>query len=663
MTMPKLHLWIPAFNRFFLLSCLLLTLIILLRIVDLVSIGRFPIPAAELAGRALWADLLTFFSIVRWLVIPYLLLYMSVSKKAGDVFYFAAITLYVLLSFSLNLYFHQTNVPLGADLFGYSLKDIKQTVGAAAGAIPTNVAVTLGVMLVVGIVAMIWFGRSEIRGDRRGFWFALVCVFLLFIPLSRSLTANNLRSEFAGNIVLNKAGFFLTRTQQHFFSRDPLTGDFNEPVAAVDPTFRIDYVQPDKYPFLHTGNAASTLTPFFTAPPQRPHIIVVLVEGLGRAFSGKGAYLGSFTPFLDSLSAHSLYWENFLSAGGRTFAVLPSMLGSLPFASNGFSELAPQLPPALTLLNLAKHNGYKTRFLYAGDASFDKMDLFARSQGVDTIIDKNNFGESYKLLPANSGGFTWGYGDDELFRKYLDVTPPDTTQPRLDVMLTVSTHSPFKVPDQEHYNQLAEQRLQSLSLKPEELQEQRRYLEVYASVLYMDHSLRGFFRELAQRPDYANTIVLITGDHRLPEIPMRSKIDRYHTLLLVHSPMLQRPAKFSSISSHLDVPASFAGLLGETPDSVTWIGNGLDTAREFRNVHQYPLMQTKNDLVDFVSGTWLLNNGSLFKISPDLDLEPVVDEEMLRTLSAGFNSFRQKNNQLLQTRQLMPDSLYRRFTR
>lgn len=179
----------------------------------------------------------------------------------------------------------------------------------------------------------------------------------------------------------------------------------------------------------------------------------------------------------------------------------------------------------------------------------------------------------------------------------------------------------------------------------------------------MDNSLRGFFRELTARADYSNTIVLITGDHRLPEIPMRSKIDRYHTLLLVHSPLLQRPAKFSSISSHLDVPASIAALLGDAPGHVTWVGTGLDTARAFRNVHQYPLMQTKNDLVDFVAGTWLLNNGSLFKILPNLDLEPATDEGVQRQLEAGFNTYRQKNNQLLQTGQLMPDSLYRRFSR
>ena len=63
------------------------------------------------------------------------------------------------------------------------------------------------------------------------------------------------------------------------------------------------------------------------------------MEGLGRAFTNKGAYLGNFTPFIDSLAEKSLYWENFLSEGGRTFAVLPSFLGSLPFAKNGFNEL------------------------------------------------------------------------------------------------------------------------------------------------------------------------------------------------------------------------------------------------------------------------------------------------------------------------------------
>jgi len=655
MNIPKLHFWIPAFNRFLLLSCLWMIIILLLRATDLFSIGNFPVAPVRLIANAIWADLLTFLSMVRWLAIPFVLLYMFVNRKAADIFYLLLISLYVLISFGLNLYFHQANVPLGADLFGYSVKDIKQTAGAAAGGLPVSVIIALAVVVVFSTAAIILFTRLQIRGDRRGFWFVLGCIILFWVPLSTSLTRNQLRSEYAANIALNKTGFFLTRAQQYFFSSEEATLPDTGYVASV------------RYPFLHNAGTDNVLAPYFQPAPVRPpNIVIVLVEGLGRAFSGQDAYLGSFTPFLDSLSQHSLYWENFLSGGGRTFAVLPSLLGSLPFAKNGFAELAPQLPNSLTLLNIAKHNGYRTRFLYAGDAGFDKMDLFAKNQSIDTIIGKENFGNGYELLPANSGGFTWGYSDAALFSKYLDVTPSDTLQPRLDIMLTVSTHSPFMVPDQAYYNELAEKHIQALPLTKERQAEHLQYKAIYASVLYMDNALRNFFKALAARPDYQHTIVLITGDHRLPEIPMRSKLDRYHTMLIVHSPLLERTAKFSSVSSHLDVAPALTAYLGgfpgfKTPSLVTWMGNGLDTARAFRNIHHYPLMQTKNDLVDFVSGTWMLNSDDLFRILPDLNLEPVTDIEKLQQLKTGFNNFRQKNNQFLQTQQLIPDSLYKQF--
>ena len=665
MKVPKLHFWIPAFNRFLLLSLLLLLLIVLIRAIDLAMIGQLPVSPAVIIPRALWADVLTFFSIIRWIAIPYLLLYMFVSKRAGDIFYLTLIILYAIISFALNLYFQQTNVPLGADLYGYSMQDIRQTVGAAAGGgLPLVTIIGLAAVLIAAVVPMILLYRKKINGDRRGFWFVLLAVFFFWIPVSKALTRSGVRSEFAGNIILNKTGYFLTRSQQYFFPSADGGEGLGEEMAA-DTLFRVQYVQPDKYPFLHTP-AGNTLLPYFRKGDRAPNVVIVLVEGLGRAFSGQGAYLGSFTPFLDSLAGSSLYWENFLSGGGRTFAVLPSILGSLPFGQNGFAEMAPDLPNALTLMNLAKHNGYRTQFMYAGEAGFDKMDQFVKNQGVDTIIDKNSFGEGYELLPVNSGGFTWGYSDEALFRKYLDATPVDSLRPRLDVMLTVSTHSPFKIPNQARYDAMAEQRIRSLGLTEEQQAAHLQYKAVYASVLYMDESLRGLFQQLQQRPDYANTIVLVTGDHRLPEIPMRSRIDRYHTLLLMHSPLLQRTAKFSSISSHMDVAPSLTGLLQAqygfaAPPYVTWVGSGLDTARTFRNVHQYPLMQTKNDLSDYVAGTYLLNSGSLFKILPNMDLEPDTDEDMAGKLEAGLGRYRKKNGQLVQTKQLLPDSLYRQY--
>jgi hypothetical protein len=62
-----------------------------------------------------------------------------------------------------------------------------------------------------------------------------------------------------------------------------------------------------------------------------------------------------------------------------------------------------------------------------------------------------------------------------------------------------------------------------------------------------------------------------------------------------------------------------------------------------------------------VSGTWMMNNDNLFKILPNLDLEAVTDEEKRQQVKTAFDNFRRKNNQLLQTQQLIPDSLYKAY--
>ncbi len=123
---------------------------------------------------------------------------------------------------------------------------------------------------------------------------------------------------------------------------------------------------------------------FFTVDSTRPpNLVFILVEGLGKAFSGPNAYLGSFTPFLDELAGKSLYWENFLASQGRTFAALPSILASLPFAEQGFNELGKRMPRHLSLMSILKHNGYRLKFYIGGDPDFDNERLFLQQQGVD----------------------------------------------------------------------------------------------------------------------------------------------------------------------------------------------------------------------------------------------------------------------------------------
>jgi uncharacterized sulfatase len=666
MKIPALHQWIPAFNRFLLYSALLQVLIFFLRLVDMLGL-RFTGKLQEIPGvmiyQALRTDLFTFFSIVRWVALPYLLLYMFISKRLANGLYLFLVCVYAITSLALIIYFQQTSVLLGADIYGYTAEDIKLTIGAAAGSFkPAFFALLLALLATITFLIVL-FARRHIKGDRRGFWFVLICLFFFRVSVSQELTANHLGTEYTGNAALNKTGYFLTRTGQHFFP-ERRTADIADLTVPAD----YKYVGGDAYPFLREANTSNVLGPFLQVDSARkPNIVIILLEGLGRAFSGRGAYLGSFTPFIDSLAQHSLYWENGLSGGGRTFAVLPTVLGSLPFASSGYNEQGPDMPPALTLINISRYNGYRARFLYSGNAGFDKMDQFLQKQGVDSIIHEPNFGKGYEKLPSYAG-FSWGYSDRALFRKYLESTPPDTSQPRLDVLLTVSTHSPFLIPGQAYYEQLATARMQQQSTDAARMSDFLQYRNVYASVMYMDDCLRGFFHAFAQRPDYQHTIFLITGDHRLPEIPMRSKIDRYHSPIIIYSPLLKRSATFSAISSHFDIGPSLLAYLQEypgfsAPQLVTWLGKGLDTARDFRNLHHYPLMQTKNDLVDYVDGAWMVNSGKLFRILPNMDLEPVQNDTMQKRLMSGFNYYLNKNDQLVQRKQLIPDSLYQAYTK
>jgi len=572
----------------------------------------------------------------------------------------------------LAQYFITTLVPLGADLWAYSWTDIKQTVGSAGG-IKAGMIIGFLVLISLALSALIYFPRKlQVNGGLA----AVLLLCLVTAGIRDVLTVTNSMmpgQEYSNNLSLNKSYFFFKSSYQYFYPAtqekdiysDSYSGDYTS-IDSDSSLSKIKYVDEKNYPFLHsTDSTADVLSPFFTPSVTPPNIVILSVEGLGRAFTNKGAYLGNFTPFIDSLAEKSLYWENFLSEGGRTFAVLPSLLSSLPFAKNGFAELGASMPKHLSLLNILKNNGYNTSFYYGGDSHFDNMDAFLQKNSITTINDEKTFPAGYTKMPEQNG-FTWGYGDKELFRRFFE-TNVAPQQPYISVVMTASTHNPFLINEQDYYLQRVEQRMTELGFDDIKKQDYRRYKKQYASILFMNDAVKGFINKYKQRPDFNNTVFLITGDHRMPEIPMSTKIDRYHVPLLIYSPLLNRRAKFSSISTHFDITPTLLAWLKkshhlQTPSIVNWMGSGLDTARQFRNRHAYPLMQTKNDIIDFVMGEYMLNGNDLYHISNTMDLNLEQNETKANELKAAFNRFKTKNNSFIKTLTLVPDSLLQKYT-
>ena len=578
-----------------------------------------------------------------------------INKKIARIFIICLSVIIVVIHAALAEYFLQTLVPLGADLFGYSLADIKQTVGAAGVSISFIFIITL---LLGSVIFLFLFIPRRIKIKP----FAAFSIVTLFI-LGALISVANITSrwkpgpEFSNSMALNKSFFFYNNCYQTFFPAEKQNVMLVENNG--DPN-HFKYTNEKQYPFLHSIDSTDVLSPFFNKAASKPNIVFIVVEGLGRAFSNEDAYLSSFTPFIDSLSNHSLYWSNFLSAGGRTFAMLPSIYGSLPFGRNGFLELGKEMPSHYSLFNILKENGYQTNFFYGGDASFDNMNLMVKMDGGN-VFDQKTFSSSYVQMPKNSSGFTWGYGDDQVFNK-VDEETRKATGPVFNAIMTLSTHNPFLIHNQEKYLQQFEQRMQQLNLSEAERDEHRRYKDQYATILFMDNSIREFINNYSKSANFQNTIFVITGDHRMPEIPMATKIDRYHVPLIIYSPMLKRAQKFKAVNTHFDIAPSLLMYLKhqydfKIPQAATWIGSGLDTTHSFRNIHASPLMQTKNDMVDFIMGDYMLHNDELYKISDKMNLDPVDDQSAKSNLEAAFARFKQKNETVVKGTSLMPANI------
>ncbi len=604
-------------------------------------------------------DLLFVLSSAIWFYTVFVLLYLVYKPIARGFTIFSAIAILILQA-SLVQYFLTTLSLLGADVWAYSWSDIKQTIGASGSLNELTIIVYLSAIVIVALLflklpAKIKFNKKAAVG--------LILTTAICAALNLASVANsyNSGSEFNNNLSTTKTHHFIKQTIAYLAGEDGID-IYSEMYAGsfFEEDRTITYIDEQQYPFLHAADTTDVLGPFFNKTPTPPNIIFIVVEGLGRAFSNNNAYLGSWTPFLDSISNHSLYWENFISASGRTFGLLPSLTASLPYGKSGFAEMQ-KMPQHISLMSILQKNGYSSSFYYGGDSRFDNMNKYLLENGVK-VNDQFNFPSGYFKMPVSSQGFSWGYGDKELARRYIS---DNKSQPFIDIILTVSTHSPFLINEQASYLNKYEEHLKLLGLNAKKEMYDPYKLQ-YASILYADDAVRNLVNQYKKKPGFSNTVFIITGDHRMPEIPIKDKLDRYHVPFIIYSPLLKRTAIFSSISTHLDVIPTLLNWLRkdynlQTPSTVSWLGTGIDTARNFRNIHNAPLMQTKLEMVDQVMGEYLLNNNILYRITSKMDVVEVSDEEIRKKAEALFTRFKIKNQKLTEGAKLIPDSIYIRF--
>ncbi|UQD56432.1 LTA synthase family protein [Flavobacterium sp. K5-23] len=557
-------------------------------------------------------------------------------KRLADILIKIVFTLVVLGQFALVKYSLTTLINLGADILGYSMADMYTTVTASE-------SLSVLYFLPFILVPMLFLGINEALkryGKEKIIIVSLLSLIPFFVILKLSF------SESSGTNYQNK---------MYFFASDIMRFQNDKNLTNVENIF-----YKKEYPLVKPfEKSEDVLSPFFNIQEDKPNIAMIIVEGLGAEFLDKNAYRG-FTPFLDSLISESLYWENFVSNTGRTFGVVPSLLGSLPYAENGFLEQNP-LPSHISLISILKSNGYTTSYFSGDESSFDRKINFLEYNEIDNIIDVNKFGPGYTKTKENSGGFSWGYPDAEIFKKTLSELD-GKKMPRLDIIMTLTNHEPFDFPSKNVYLKKVDSIMntnKTLDLNKSEI---IAYKDIFACLLYADTSIKNFMKEYAKRPEYKNTIFIITGDHRLIPISQRNKLCRFHVPLIISSPMLKKAEKFKSISSHWDVAPSLVSFLMNNykfnkMEKTTWMSQGLDTVKEFRNIHNIPLMRNKGSINDFIYKDYLYSDGELFKINENFGINKVNEKEILKTISDTLKEAKMLNAYLTQKNKIIPKSL------
>ncbi|HEX5625944.1 MAG TPA: LTA synthase family protein, partial [Saprospiraceae bacterium] len=360
--------------------------------------------------------------------------------------------------------------------------------------------------------------------------------FFVKLPVSSNLSVN--KSTFLySNIVLDwyhsvfgpDRAKLANHYQEHFPDRKYLSG---------------------QYPFLHQFEPDDRLGSHLDSLASAPNLVVIIVEGLSDDFIHPIQGI-PFMPYLDSLSTKSLYWKHFFATSERSFGATPSINGSLPYANDGFALLH-QFPYHFSLANIFKENQFLTSFYYGQGAWFHGKEAFYRFNNIDRIIDKTVFNKQLEKVYVGPDNHFWGYNDMDLFQQYFLSTDSIRERKRYDVFFTGTSHAPFALKHPDRYHKKLDAAIAGLSgLEAREHFE--KYRTYYTSLYNVDEAIRYFMESYSNRPDYEQTLFVITGDHPMTEIPVENELKKYQVPLIVYSPLIREPQTFQEFASHLDL--------------------------------------------------------------------------------------------------------------
>ena len=247
---------------------------------------------------------------------------------------------------------------------------------------------------------------------------------------------------------------------------------------------------------------------------------------------------------LVALAESGLWIRGFMPSGESTMKSLAAIITGLPDAGV-FTNYQPtsRRPFATAIAPIFKRLGYKTRFFYGGNLSWERMAQFCEAQGFEEI-----YGASHITKWGGKSASNWGVKDEYLFRYVAETV---SASPRsFNMIMSTSYHPPFDIDVEK-----AGFPLREMPPTFRGLFDGKTPLRVFGHYWYADQCLGEFVRTVEGK--LSRSLVAITGDHAsrrfLNERP--NLYERLGVPLVLHGPeVLQRLSPPAGMAgSHLDI--------------------------------------------------------------------------------------------------------------
>lgn len=239
---------------------------------------------------------------------------------------------------------------------------------------------------------------------------------------------------------------------------------------------------------------------------QRKNVVVIIWESLGSEYIGEynlGRSEDNFTPFIDSLLQHSMFFTRSVASGKKSIDAMASIFASVPSLLKPFILTPYSHNTIVSLPKVFGNEGYTTSFFHGAPNGSMGMLAYSKKLEIESYYGKTEY-DDWRSGNSDFDG-VWGIWDDK-FMEYFSYEIDRMKEPFFTSIFTLSSHHPFKVPTEY------------------EGQFKSGGLDIHPVISYSDMALSRFFERARTQDWYKNTVFIITGDHT-----NQSKYPEYHT--------------------------------------------------------------------------------------------------------------------------------------